>query len=365
MEAPELSVIIPTFNERANVGELVVGLDRCLGPSGWEAIFVDDDSSDGTAEAVAALAKDDPRIRCLRRVGRRGLSSACIEGMASSTADFLAVMDGDLQHDETLLPAMLGQMKSGAYDVVIGSRYIAGGGVGGWNKHRRALSRIATISAQKFIRCNVSDPMSGFFMLRRSVFWDAAHDLSGQGFKILLDILASSRGTLRVLELPYQFRDRRAGQSKLDSGIALEYIFLLADKLFGRFLPLRFVLFTSIGSSGVLVHFAVLLGIFRGLHEPFFVSQAAATGVAMVYNFFLNNLVTYRDRRLRGPRLILGLFLFAAVCSVGAVTNVQVADYLFRLGAAWWLAAAVGIVIVSVWNYGVTSQLVWRPKKRP
>ncbi len=362
MQPADLTIVIPTYNEKANIEELIARISRTLGDNRWEVVFVDDESPDGTADLIFSLAAANPRIRCVRRVGRRGLSSACIEGMASSSARYFAVMDADLQHDETLLPAMYAELCTGNHDLVIGSRYIAAGGTGDWNRKRLLISRFATICAQRLIKCNVTDPMSGFFMLRREVFNSTVHGLSGLGFKILLDILATSPTPLRVLELPYQFRDRHAGESKLDSTVALEYGFLLADKMFGRFLPISFILFGMIGASGVLMHFAVLTILLKIFGESFVLSQSTATAVAMVYNFFLNNIITYRDRKLKGSRILVGFVLFTVVCSIGAITNVNVANYLFKLGTPWWMSAAIGIVIVSVWNYAVTAQFVWRSK---
>ncbi len=363
---PELSVIIPTYNERGNIRPLVASIGAALDGAGvtWEIIFVDDDSPDRTGERIAEIAREDRRVRSLRRIGRRGLSGACIDGLASSNSAFLAVMDADLQHDERLLPAMLHELKSRQLELIIGSRYIEGGGVGEWTPRRRRLSRLATAITQKLTRCTVADPMSGFFMIRREVFAEIAPRLSGQGFKILLDLIASARRPLRTAELPFHFRLRRTGESKLDSNVALEFVFLLADKLFGPWLPVRFLVFSMIGGSGVVLHMGVLAALYKLAQTPFATAQAAATGVAMVYNFFLNNQITFRTNQLKGKRLAAGLLVFVAVCSIGAVTNVQVAKYLYVSGLPWWMAGAAGIVIVSVWNFGVTSQLVWK-RRRP
>jgi dolichol-phosphate mannosyltransferase len=359
----ELAIIIPTFNERSNIRPLLERLEHVLHDISWEVIFVDDDSSDGTAGEILSVATIDRRVRCLRRVGRRGLSSACIEGLASTPAPFLAVIDADLQHDETRLPLMLDTLRTEELDLVIGSRYIVGGGVAkDWNTTRQYISRLATGVGQRLLRANVADPMSGFFMLRREVFWDAVHRLSGRGFKILLDLLASSPRPLRVRELPYTFRPRQAGESKLDSMVAVEYGTLLLDKLIGHILPLRFILFVLVGSTGAILHLAILGGLHRGFGYRFGLAQAVASVCAMVLNFGLNNLLTYRDRRLRGYQFIFGLFLFIMVCSVGAFTNVHVAEYLFRQQVPWWFAGLIGAGIGAVWNYAVSSQFVWRSK---
>ncbi len=355
----ELAVIVPTFNERDNVRALFGRIAAALEGVSFEVVFVDDESPDGTAAAVHELAALDGRVRCLRRVGRRGLASACIEGMLATSAPVLAVLDADLQHDEALLPAMLGVLRAGDADIVIGSRYLHGDAVEGWDRRRQAISRVATWLGRRMTRVEVTDPMSGFFMLGRSALEPCVRRLSGIGFKILLDILASSPGPLRVVELPYRFRDRRAGESKLDNRALQDFLLLLVDKAIGRWVPARFVLFTAVGGVGVIVHFAVLTTMLQGLGKPFVTSQAVATLVAMTFNYALNNELTYRDRRLRGWRWLWGWGSFSLACGLGAVANVGIAAELFRAHTSWVLSALGGILVGAVWNYAVTAIYTW------
>lgn len=364
VQAPELSIIVPTFNERDNVLELVRRLEACLNGHRWEVIFVDDDSPDGTAARIREIARHNPRVRCLQRIGRRGLSSACVEGMMASSAPFLAVMDADCQHDESVLPRMLDILRAGDTDVVVGSRYTDGGGIGGWNGSRAKMSRLATRLSRAVIRQNLSDPMSGFFALRRNVLELAVRDLSNIGFKILLDLIATSPHPLRLRETPYTFGNRHAGESKLDSQAMWGYVMLLADKLIGHIVPVRFVAFALVGTVGVFVHFAVLSTLFRVLSIPFRFSQAAATMAAMAGNFALNNALTYRDMRLKGWQWIKGLMSFSLSCSLGALANVGIASYLFKRDTSWPLAALAGIVVGAVWNYAVTAFYTWSKEGR-
>jgi len=356
----ELAIIVPTYEEAANMPELVKRLGACLQGVNWELIIVDDDSADGTARVIRELGRTDGRIRCLQRLGRRGLSSACVEGMLASTAPFLAVMDGDLQHDESLLPAMLTALRQEALDIVVGSRYVAGGGSAGLQGQRASMSRLATSLSRPLIPEDLNDPMSGFFMLRRQVFDSTVRRLSGIGFKILLDFFASAEQPLRFRELPYQFGDRHAGESKLDAHAIWDYGMLLLDKFVGRFLPPRLVAFLFIGGLGVLVHFAVLATLFQGLGTSFVLSQAIATFVAMTSNYALNNEITYRDLRLRGWQWLRGWFTFVLACSVGALANVGVAQYAFEQEAAWVLAGLAGILVGAIWNYVITLVYTWR-----
>ncbi|MFZ3238075.1 MAG: glycosyltransferase family 2 protein [Stellaceae bacterium] len=355
-----LSIIVPTMNERDNIEPLLTLLSAALGFVAWEVIFVDDDSSDGTADRVRVIARRDPRVRCLQRIGRRGLTTACIEGVLASAAPYIAVMDADLQHDEQLLPQMIAALDSGAAEIAIGSRYVAGGGVGEWDRGRARISRLATRLAGIICKTDVADPMSGFFMCRREVFERAFRRMSGQGFKILLDLLASSPAPVRVVELPYVFRSRRYGESKLDALVAFEYAMLLADKLVGRVVPIRFLLFASVGGLGLVVNLAVLWGCLNLLGVGFALSQAVATLVAMTSNFFLNNQLTYRDLRLRGAALARGLLVFYLICGLGAVANVGVASYVFSQNRVWWLAGVAGAMIGVVWNFAMSSAFTWK-----
>jgi dolichol-phosphate mannosyltransferase len=357
----ELSVVIPTYKERPNVSPLVAGLEATLQGLNWEVIFVDDHSPDHTADAVRELALSNPRIRIIERIGRRGLSSACIEGMMASPAPWLAVMDADLQHDETVLPEMLSLLQSrNDLDVVVASRRTAGGSMGEFAHKRVRLSNLGSRVSKLVCRCDVTDPMSGFFMVDSRFFRAAAPRLTGTGFKLLVDLLASSLTPPRTAEVPYRFRNRLAGESKLDVNVELEYVFLIVDKMVGRYLPTRFVLFVFVGSLGLLIHLSIL-GIFHLFTTASFsTQQVVATLSAMMFNFFLNNLVTFRDRRLKGYALMRGMLVFYAACTLGLLINLSFADRLLYAGLPWYFAGLCGMAISSVWNYGVNRVVTWR-----
>jgi dolichol-phosphate mannosyltransferase len=358
--APELTIVVPTLNERDNVVPLLKLLDAALAGIAWEVIFVDDDSRDGTADHIRAIGKFDRRVRCLQRIGRRGLSTACIEGALASATPYIAVMDADLQHDETLLPPMLESLRGGDCDLVVGSRYVTGGGLGDLSAGRAQISGVATRLSRLVYRSELADPMSGFFMLRRELLEETVRRLSGQGFKILLDILASAPQPVRIKELPYTFRQRRHGESKLDTLVAWEFMMLIADKSIGHLIPVRFALFALIGGLGLVVHLAVLWTSLKIANAPFATAQTAAAVVAMTSNFFLNNLFTYRDKRLKGWRLLGGLTSFYLICAVGAVANVGIATFAFAEHQTWWVAGIAGVIVGSVWNYAVSSIFTWK-----
>jgi len=357
---PELAVIVPIYNEAGNIEALTERLQHSLQGLDWELIFVDDDSPDGSADKAQEIARRDRRVRVLRRIGRRGLSSACIEGMLATVAPYLAVLDGDLQHDETLLPSMLRTLKRTGLDVVVGSRYLAGGGLGTWNRRRRSMSRFAGCLARTLVNADLSDPMSGFFILNATLLHGCMRNLSGVGFKILLDIFASSPRPLRFKEIPYVFRERKIGESKLDNAVLWEYLLMLVQKTMGSMVPVRFISFSLIGGSGIVVHMVVLWLLFRLMGTSFITGQAVATLVAMTTNFFLNNMLTYRNLRLRRWQLLRGWLSFVLACSIGAIANVGVATYLFQSESYWVISAFSGILVGAVWNYAVTAVYTWR-----
>ena len=361
-EGPELSVIVPTFNERDNVTVLYRRLEATLVNVAWEVVFVDDNSPDGTSDVVRALAQQDSRVRCIRRIGRRGLSGACIEGILASSAPYAAVIDADLQHDETQLPKMLLLLASDQAELVVGSRYIEGYKTEGFNKQRAGASALATEVAKKMLRVEIADPMSGFFMVRRDRFEQVAPKLSVHGFKILLDLVASAQGNLRAVEIPYTFGARQHGESKLDSMVALDFLGLVLAKLTNDIVSLRFILFAMVGGIGLVVHLTTLFLGLQLFKAPFAEAQAAGAVVAMTTNFILNNFLTYRDQRLRGFGILRGLIMFYIVCSVGLLANVGVAFSVYDQEPIWWLAGLAGALMGVVWNYAMSGLFVWRKK---
>jgi dolichol-phosphate mannosyltransferase len=358
---PKLTIVIPTYNEADNVAPLVESLQSALGDSDWEAIFVDDDSPDGTFRQVQKAGAANPKVRGLLRIGRRGLSSACIEGMLAANSDYLAVMDADHQHDESLLPAMLDQLQNGQADVVVASRYTGGGSSEqGLGHIRSAGSRLATYLSRVLLRQPLTDPMSGFFMMHRRVLDGAVKSLYGKGFKILLDILSAHEGKLRLVELPYDMKPRHAGESKLDTMVVLDFLQMLLNQKSGGLIPVRFLMFVMVGLTGVGVHMIVLYTLLTLLGSTFVWSQAMATFVAMTSNFLLNNWFTFRDRKLRGSSIVTGLLSFYLACSLGALINVAFASMLFDRGAPWGVAGVAGAVVGAVWNFALSSYLTWR-----
>jgi dolichol-phosphate mannosyltransferase len=353
---PELTVVVPAYRERDNIPALLVAFDRALAGLDWETIVVVDDAFDGTEDVVRQYAQQDRRVRCVHRIGRRGLASACIEGMLASSAPYLAVIDADLQHDETLVPRLLEAAKEGA-DVAVASRYMEGGSTGDLGADRVRVSRLASRLSRVLCK-GLTDPMSGFFVVRRSFLERVVRQLYGRGFKILLDLIAAARGQVLIRELPYRMRSRQHGESKLGARVIAEFFMLILYHLTGRLLPARFFLFSAVGVTGLGVHLAVLMLVFR-LTDAFLVSQALATWAAMTSNFFLNNIFTYGDQRLRGPRLWRGLLAFYAACGVGALINIALAEWLYLKSVPYWIAGMSGAVVAALWNFFTTASFTW------
>jgi dolichol-phosphate mannosyltransferase len=359
--APELTVVVPTFKERDNIPQLINRLRRLLvGYCTWEVIFVDDDSPDGTADLVRKIGEGDDRVRCVRRIGRRGLAGACIEGMLASQAHYIAVMDADLQHDESLLTAMLDRLRTGDVDLVVATRYLNGAAASGLSAKRARVSQWSNAFARRLLGVNLTDPLSGFFMVRRTIFENMAPTLSPQGFKILLDIATNAHGRLRIAEFPYIFRARNRGKSKFDLKAALDFLALLVAKLTRGRISYRFFLFCLVGATGLFVHMSLLEFALRTGAAQFISAQLVGTIGAITWNYYLNNTITYYDRRLFGWRFLVGLFEFYLICAVGALSNVGVASFLYGTSPNWWLAGLLGALMGVVWNYVVSAAFVWR-----
>lgn len=358
-ESPEITVVLPTYNEVGNVAPMVDRLREALDGIRWEVVFVDDNSPDGTAGMAREIGLRDGRVRCIRRLGRRGRASACMEGMMAAQAPIVAVMDADQQHDESILPRMLELLSREEADLVVGTRYLAGGSADGLEGFRRKISAWAGAAARRLLPVTLTDPTSGYFATRRDIADRFAATSVADGFNTMLDVATSRNLDLRIKEIPYGFRAREHGDSKLGLGQAIEYAALIVSRLLGNVLPPRFIIFCAVGGSGVVVHLATLAAALEA-GMGFAYAQATATLVAIVSNFALNNTTTFRDRHLSGWRMLYGLAVYAIICSFGAISNVSIASWLFAAEGVWWVAGLAGAAISAIWNYAASAALIWR-----
>ena len=357
-----LTIVIPTFNEYENIVPIIEKLEEALLDIDFQIIFVDDNSTDGTADIVRKINRKKPYVSLLLRIGKRGLAGACIEGLLTANSDLVAVMDCDLQHDEKKLINMYQKFKNDQQlDLVVGSRHLKDGSAdAGFNKFRESASKIATNLSKYMLKLNTSDPMSGFFMVRKSSVIPIITKLQPEGFKILADMIASSQKKWKIEEVAYDFRKRLNGESKMEATVAFELLGLLISHLTFGFLSLRFILFLIVGFSGVFVQLIMAWFFLSSLNLSFAFAQSFAVVFAMTTNFYLNNFLTYKDRSLTGWSFLKGLVSFYMVCSIGAVCNVSIAKMVFEILPIWQLASLSGAIVGALWNFFFSSIFTWK-----
>ncbi|MGA0601974.1 glycosyltransferase [Caulobacter sp. KR2-114] len=355
---PALSLVICTLDEHECIGRVIDEVGAALAPVAHEIIVVDDSADERTAEAVLAVIARTPNVRLIRRSGVRGLASAAIAGWDAARGEVLGVMDGDGQHDPRKLREIYDRLVETGADVALCSRYADDSGTG-LTGFRDAISRIATHVTRFALGVRVTDPMSGQFVFQRDWYEAVRPRLSGVGFKILLDLIASGRRAPRTVEARGALRPRIAGESKLDFRVMADLVALIVAKRSNGLLSARFTLFAAVGAVGVGVHLAAL-GLAKAFGAPFWLAQALAILTAMTSNFFLNNALTFRDARLTGPAMLKGLGLFYASCLAGALISEGLAVAIKTFADAWFLAALAGAVAGAVVNYALSRAFTWR-----
>jgi len=356
-----LTVVLPCYNERENVEELVLGLHQADTQGQIKRIiYVDDDSTDGTSEYIKNNIYPLD-VMCLHRIGRQGLSSAVVEGMLLADTPYVAVMDADGQHLPVDLMRMLKIATHESQQLVIGSRFKDETSIETHVGLRAVLSRFGNSLANHVLRRKLSDPLTGFFLIERSLFIGIANKVRGAGFKILVDIIYNLRDkNIRITETQIQFKERIHGESKLDSGVMIEFADQMIGLFLGKFYPEKFMGFLLVGLVGMSVHFTILWTLLFPMSINFNQAQTFATLTAMVTNYVLNNFLTFRRNRLKGFEWLKGLFYFIAVCSLGAMANVGIAGYIYKMENMWWLSGLAGIVVGTVFNFTLSKYFVWK-----
>lgn len=378
MPGAELSVIIPTYNEAGNLPTLIELLGKALSGIDYEILIVDDNSPDRTWQIGEDFAARDPAIRVMRRLNERGLSSAVIAGMSVARGRVLAVMDADLQHDESVLPQMFQAIEKDGYDLAIGSRAAEGGSYGQWSYFRRFVSWTATLLARLLLPVEVKDPMSGFFAVRRQIFQQCADRINPVGFKILLEFIGRNPG-LRVVEIGYRFRLRVHGETKLSGSVIRNYLIALFDLRFGKAISPTFAMYSAVGASGVLVNFAgfaigerLQLGLLDLDLFQLHLSVGLGIELSIISNYFLNNYFTFYEHRRRGLDLWRGLALFHAISLLGVGVQWAIYEVLHANGfldpaigaaSAKYVYNGIAILIAMVSNYYLNLNFTWRRSK--
>jgi dolichol-phosphate mannosyltransferase len=359
----EIGIVVPVFNEVHNIEPLVQRLRSVLSGIAWEVLFVDDNSPDGTAEEVRRIARDDCRVRLVLRVADPGLSNACIQGMLSTSADLLCVMDGDGQHDPVYIPQLIKLLEEAPSDLASACRQLDGGASeASLGRRRSLLSRLGNGLVRLATKRATRDPLTGFFVIRRAAFLSVVEKLSNSGFKLLFDMLASHPG-LRHVEVAFQFQPRHSGDSKLDAYVVWQFGTLLVEKLSRGWLPARVISFLSVGTMGLFIHMVTLYAaIWGGI--AFATAQGTAAMTAMTFNFILNNALTFRDRRFSGIGLVKGWSAYLLICSVGLLANVALASWAYeRLHGLVLPAALAGIAMDVAWKFVISDRVLWRRRK--
>jgi dolichol-phosphate mannosyltransferase len=357
----ELSVIIPTYNEVENITLIVDAIRKVLDSiASYEIIIVDDNSKDKTWELAEQIAIKYINVSCFRRISAKGLSSAVVDGFMISHGKYLAVIDADLQHDETIIPTMLEHCRNGA-NLVVGSRYCKDGSTGKWSFFRKSVSRVATRFSQYVINNDLSDPMSGFFMIRKENFLGVVNKLNAKGYKILLEIMSQlDNKNLNILEVPYEFKNRVHGESKLSPEVAMQLIDFIYLKVFGEYIPIDYIKFISVGVIGSALHFTVLYIMHITLGYVYNASLLIAIEMTIIMNYFINNLWTFRQITHQGHAIIIGLIKFNILSGIGGVVSYYLSISLYESGMNWVLSSVVGAIVASLWNYNLNRIMTWQ-----
>ena len=358
-----ISIVIPTFNEIRNISEIINQLLILDFSSDLEIIIVDDNSSDGTADKVRQLVHNDKRIRLINRVGRSGLSSAIKEGCLCASGELVVVMDADGQHDPSYIRKALKFIESSKVDIVVGSRFTTGSRIRGLSKSRERGSSLANSLARLSLYgyySYLSDYMSGFLVFNRKVCIEFIEKIDVNGFKFFYELLAVSKGKLKVDEIPILFKERLYGSSKLDLPVVWDFLISLIHSFIRRIIPRRAVSFALVGSIGVFVQLFTIYFLMGVLNLAFEQVLPVGVIVAASSNFIINNLLTFRINRLVGKSFFFGLFKFLLVSSLPIIANIGVTNLFYsQLSVNTFISQIGGILVVFIWNYAASSKVVW------
>jgi dolichol-phosphate mannosyltransferase len=354
-----ITIVVPTYNERDNIRQLVERIHQVLSGYDYDILFIDDSSNDGTAELASSLSPRYP-ITVIVRKNKKGLASAVVDGLEYARSQIIGVMDADLQHPPEILDNLLKQIQSGS-NIAIASRYVEGGSCQGWGLTRKVISKVAIFIAHLLLPSTrqIKDPMAGYFMFDRQVVADA--NLKPTGYKILLEVLIEGEFQ-KVAEVPYTFQTRSSGQSKLKARQQIDYLKHIYSLMKRKGEVLRFVKFCAVGLSGVGVNMGLLWILTEIAGLQYLLSAAIGIETSIITNFLLNDFFTFPDRRYLTVKSTLNRLLkFNLVSIAGLAINLG-ALWLFTevFGVYYLVSNIFGIALATLWNYGVNTYWTWR-----
>tara|TARA_Y100000991_G_scaffold144045_1_gene108785 strand:- start:332 stop:1441 length:1110 start_codon:yes stop_codon:yes gene_type:complete len=358
-----ISIVIPTFNEQNNVSKIINQLLNLDIDYELEIIVVDDNSYDGTAKLVREYGRLDKRVRLINRLGRSGLSSAIKEGCLCASGDIIAVMDADGQHDPSYIVLALETIELKKVDIVLGSRFAKGAIIKGLSIERKSSSSIANNLARLSLYGSydyLTDYMSGFFVFKRNVCIELIEKIDVHGFKFFYELLAISKGKLKILEIPLIFNERMYGDSKLDLPVVWDFLISLLHTFCGRIVPRRAVSFALVGSTGVFIQLSTIYFLLALTNFDFETVLPVGVIIAASSNFIINNILTFRSNKLLGKNFYTGLLKFLLVSSLPIIANVGVTNLFYsKFSTNTFFSQLVGIFVVFIWNYAASSKVVW------
>ncbi len=358
-----VSIVLPTYNEEKNITPIINEIIERNNAYNIEIIVVDDNSSDNTENLIREISKKDSRIRIISRIDRFGLSSAIKEGCLNARGDIIAVMDSDGQHEAKSLFQAIDYLSNNNKDIVLGSRFLDKSSIEGLSKNRKDSSSIANKIARFSLHNNyeiLTDYLTGFFVLRRYSCLSIIKKIDVNGFKFLYELLALSKGRLNVYELPLKFKPRRSGNSKLDIAVVWDFNISIIHSLLGRVIPRRAISFGIVGLTGVFVQLTSLYFLLWFTKFPFIKILPFAVIIAACSNFLINNLLTFKNKRLNGLGLFVGLIKFLLISSLPVIANVGLASsFYFFISSNTFFSQIAGIFVVFIWNYAASSKFVW------
>ena len=355
-----ISILIPTYNEALNIKILIDRISHCLKKIDWEIIFVDDNSPDKTSEKIEYFTKTQSNIKVVNRLNERGLAGAVITGLKYCKFQNIIVMDADLQHDPIYIPKLIKRIEKDDATIVIASRYFQSSTIEDFHFMRKIVSKLTIKIFNMFSYKKLTDPMSGFFIIKKDFFINLSKQLSKDGYKILADIILNGPKTITVSEISLGFKKRNAGQSKMNLRVLWDFLLIIAYCVLKNYVPRKYLSYIFVGCLGLLTHLIFLYVFYKLLLINFLLSHILATFIAILINFTLNNVLTFYSKNLIGFRWLIGLVNYNIFCSYGLFISYSITKVLSDLNCYWFLAGIIGTFTASIWNFSISKFLVWK-----